>query len=152
MPSSLKAANVKYVIGEVEQAVKILTKRCKHMTDRPEQPTSRLDRIEALLLQTAVQQQTNTEAIDNLKQRFDNVGDSFDQTTQAISRLEANQEALQQQLEASISHLVGLIGDFVEEAQQDRAVIREIQSEVRGIQTENQRILQYLFGRQDENP
>ncbi|MEH2067859.1 MAG: hypothetical protein V7K47_06785 [Nostoc sp.] len=99
------------------------------MTDTPQQP-SRLDRIEALLLQTAVQQQANT---------------------QAISRLETNQEALQQQLEASISHLVGLIGDFVEEAQQDRAVIRELQSEVRGIQTENQRILQYLFGQQDEN-
>ncbi|MFN6474358.1 MAG: hypothetical protein RMY36_032395 [Nostoc sp. SerVER01] len=109
---------------------------------------NRLDRIEELLLQTALQQQANTEAIDNLKQRFDDVGDRLEQTTQAISRLEANQEALQQQLEASISHLVGPIGDFVEEAQQDRAVIREIQSEVRGIQTENQRILQYLFGQQ----
>ncbi|WP_017314168.1 hypothetical protein [Mastigocladopsis repens] len=102
---------------------------------------NRLDRIEAILLQTATrldqvatQQQVNTDAIAQLEV-------TVEQNSTAISQLG-------QQLEASISHLVGVIGDFVEESQQDRVIIRELQSEVRGIQTENQRILQYLFGQQ----
>jgi hypothetical protein len=94
----------------------------------------RLDRIEAILLQVAQQQQTNTTAIAQLRQ-------ASQQNVDAIAET-------RQQLEDSITHLVGLIGDFVEEGQQDRAVIRELQSEIRGIQTENQRILQYLFGQQ----
>jgi chromosome segregation ATPase len=35
-------------------------------------------------------------------------------------------------------------------AEADRAAIREMQAEVRGIQTENRRILDHLFGVEDE--
>ncbi|MUG94027.1 hypothetical protein F7734_17165 [Scytonema sp. UIC 10036] len=107
-----------------------------------EQP-NRLDLIEALLLQTVQQQQVNTAAISQLTQQQQvNIA--------AIAQLAQQQAELKQELQDSISHLVGVIGDFVEEAQQDRVIMRELQSEVRGIQTENQRILQYLFGRQGQ--
>ncbi|GAA6621343.1 hypothetical protein [Scytonema sp. NUACC26] len=107
-----------------------------------EQP-NRLALIEALLLQTVQQQQANTAAITQLTQQQQN-------NTATISQLAQQQAELKQELQDSISHLVSVIGNFVEEAHQDRAIIRELQSEVRGIQTENQRILQYLFGRQGE--
>jgi hypothetical protein len=46
--------------------------------------------------------------------------------------------------------MAATITQLGEEAHEDRQVIREIQAEVRGIQTENQRILQYLFGQRGE--
>ncbi|MEA5504435.1 hypothetical protein VB735_15185 [Halotia wernerae UHCC 0503] len=80
------------------------------MTNTPEQPqSSRLDRIEAVVA-------SNAEAIAN--------------NTQAIAEL-------RQELGESISHLVGVIGDFAEEAQQDRVVF---QAEIR-------RIWEYLLQR-----
>jgi dsDNA-specific endonuclease/ATPase MutS2 len=108
---------------------------------------SRLDRIENILLSTTTrldqvsqQQQVNTEAI-----------------AQLTTRMEQGFVESRRQLEETASYLVGVIGDFVEklqqdrsQAEQDRAIIREMQTEVRGLQTENQRILQYLFGQRGE--
>ncbi len=91
------------------------------MTNSAE-PPSRLDRIEAILLQTAQQQQINTAAITQLAD----------------------------QLQTSLADMAATITQLGEEAHEDRQVIREIQAEVRGIQTENQRILQYLFGQRGE--
>jgi dsDNA-specific endonuclease/ATPase MutS2 len=102
---------------------------------------NRLDRIENILLSAATrldqvsqQQQANTEAISQLTQRME---EGF-----AESR---------RQLQESASYLVGVIGDFVEELQEDRSQAEQDRAIIRGLQTENQRILQYLLGqRQDE--
>jgi septal ring factor EnvC (AmiA/AmiB activator) len=79
------------------------------MTAKP--PQDRLDRIETILLQTAksldqvaLQQQTNTDAIAQLTIRID-------QLTEQVDR---GFERSQQQLEANISDLVGIIGDGIE--------------------------------------
>ncbi len=89
----------------------------------------RLDRIEAILLQTAT--------------RLDQVATQQQVNTDAIARLTL-------QVEASIGDLAATITQLGVEAHEDRQVIREMQTEVRGIQTENQRILQYLFGQQGQ--
>jgi ferritin len=74
------------------------------MTNTPEPSSSRLDRIEAILERVANQQQTNTTA---------------------IAQLTSQQAELKQELQDSISHLVGVIGDFVEEGQSERQAFRE---------------------------
>jgi hypothetical protein len=83
------------------------------MTNTPEPSSSRLDRIERILEQTATrldrvaeQQEQNTTAIAQLTIKVD-------QNTDAIAELKL-------ELQDSISHLVGVIGDFVEEAHNDR--------------------------------
>ncbi|KYC36847.1 hypothetical protein WA1_45130 [Scytonema hofmannii PCC 7110] len=135
-----------------------------------EQP-NRLDLIEALLLQTVQQQHANTATISQIAQQqqantatvsqiaqqqqantatISQIAQQQQANTATISQLTQQQAELKQELQDSISHLVSVIGNFVEEAQKDRAIIQELQSEVRGIQTENQRILQYLFGRQGQ--
>lgn len=75
------------------------------MTNTPE-PPSRLDRIERILEQTAT--------------RLDRVAEQQEQNTTAIATLTNQQAELKQELQDSISHLVGVIGDFVEEAHNDR--------------------------------
>ncbi len=72
-----------------------------------------------------------------------------------MQQLATNQQSLQQsisqvdqQLQASVSDLAATITQLGVEAHEDRQIIREMQTEVRGIQTENQRILQHLFGQQ----
>jgi dsDNA-specific endonuclease/ATPase MutS2 len=99
---------------------------------------SRLDRIENILLSTATrldqvaqQQQANTEAI-----------------TQLTQRMEQGFAESRRQLEETASYLVGVIGDFVEELQEDRSQAEQDRAIIRGLQTENQRILEYLFGQQ----
>jgi hypothetical protein len=127
---------------------------------------SRLDRIENILLSTATrldqvsqQQQVNADAISELRssqqanaEAISELRSSQQANAEAITQLSTQMEQgfaeSSQQLQESASYLVGIIGDFVEELQQDRAIIREMQAEVRGLQTENQRILQYLFGQQ----
>lgn len=81
------------------------------MTDQPQDTPSRLDRIEAILLQTATrldqvaqQQQTNTDAIAQLTNRID----------QLTERVDQGFERSQQLLETNISDLVGIIGDGIE--------------------------------------
>ncbi len=142
----------------------------------------RLDRIESIMLQMAQQQQINTGAIGELRLSQQANADGITQLTNAIGELRSSQSSnadaitqltiqmeqgfaeSRQQLQESASYLVGVIGDFVEELQQDRtqakqdreiiremqAEIREMQTEVRGLQTENQRMLEYLFGQQGE--
>ncbi len=98
------------------------------------QANDRLDRIEAILLQTATrldqtaqQQQANTAAITQL--------------TAKVDQLTTRVDGLAAELEASVADLVGVITTLGEQAHEDRQIIR-------GIQTENHRILEYLFGQQ----
>ncbi|MUH00085.1 hypothetical protein F7734_50560 [Scytonema sp. UIC 10036] len=97
------------------------------MTNTPEQP-SRLDRIEAILERVANQQQTNTAAIAQLTTKVE-------QNTTAIAEL-------RNELQESISHLVGVIGDFVEEAHNDR---EQAKTDRQAWQAEIQRIWEYLL-------
>ncbi len=106
-----------------------MTETPGNLGDRQPNQPSRLDRIEAILLQTAEQQQVNTNAITQLTAKVDGLAD---------------------QLQASFADMAATITQLGEEAHEDRQVIREMQTEVRGIQTENQRILQYLFGQRGE--
>ncbi|MBW4605700.1 MAG: hypothetical protein KME22_00375 [Hassallia sp. WJT32-NPBG1] len=102
------------------------------MTDQPQDTPSRLDRIEAILLQTATrldqvaqQQQTNTSAITQLTERQQTNTDAIAQLTeqqkantaaiaQLTERVDQGFERMQQQLESNISDLVGIIGDGIE--------------------------------------
>lgn len=120
---------------------------------------SRLDRIENILLSAATrldqvsqQQQVNTDAIGELRSSQQANAEAV---TQLTIQMDQGFAQSSRQLQESASYLVGVIGDFVDQlqqdrsqAQQDREIIREMQTEVRGLQTENQRILQYLFGQQ----
>lgn len=113
---------------------------------------SRLDRIENILLSTATrldrvsqQQETNTSAIADLRTTQQANTEAIAQLTQQMERGFAESR---RQLEESASYLVGVIGDFVEELQQDRSQAEQDRAIIRGLQTENQRILQYLFGQQ----
>ncbi|NEU77043.1 hypothetical protein PI95_032235 [Hassallia byssoidea VB512170] len=74
------------------------------MTDQPQDTSTRLDRIEAILLENANQQRANTQAIAQLTERLD----------QLTERVDQGFERMQQELESNISDLVGIIGDGIE--------------------------------------
>lgn len=105
----------------------------------------RLDRIERILDTLASNQITERE--DRLAVREDleilsqTVQRSVENTDRAISQLTQN-------LNSSIQDLTGIMVQFAHDAEADRAVMREIQTEVRGLQSENRRILDHLFGQQ----
>lgn len=67
----------------------------------------------------------------------------MDQLTGRVDQLAVTQQNTQ----ANLDQLAALIVRFVESAEADRAVIREIQTEVRGLQTENRHIWEYLMRR-----
>jgi methyl-accepting chemotaxis protein len=101
---------------------------------------SRLDRIEAILLQTATrldqvatQQQVNTDALGNVTTKLDQLTTKVDGLTEEVDSLR------------------DIVLHAVNNAEADRQLIVEMQTEVRGIQTENKRILEYLFGQQRRN-
>lgn len=118
------------------------------------QSEDRLTRVENILLATGMQfnqisqqQQVNTQAIGQVLQQHQTntqaIGQILQQqqiNTQAISQLNTRIEQgfaeSRQQFQESVSYLVSTIGDFVEEMQQDRVIIREMQSEVLEIQSE----------------
>lgn len=87
------------------------------------QPSDRLDRIEALLFQVARQQQVNTEAIES-----NNV--SIQENTAAIAELRASSEAL------------------LATVNQHQDNFEVLVQEIRGLRAENRRILAHLFGEQ----
>lgn len=82
---------------------------------------SRLDRIERILDQVAQQQLSNTAAIAHLTEQ---------------------QAELKQELEDSINHLVGVIGDFVEQAHSSQ---EQAERDRQVFQAEIQRIWEYLL-------
>ncbi len=69
---------------------------------------------------------------------------AIQQNNAAIDRVVATQAGIQQ----SFQNLLQLVAKVIEEGAEDRRAIREMQAEIRGIQVENQRILEYLFGMQ----
>lgn len=91
-----------------------------------------METIKELLISTARMAERNSESINRLVERMSQATSNVDRL--AVAQLNA---------EERLDQLTALMTRFVENAEADRAVIR-------GIQTENQRILQYLFGQQGE--
>jgi chromosome segregation ATPase len=119
-------------------------------------PEQRLDQLERILATTIRLTQSNSQAIDRLTERtnanseaIDRLTERTEANTQAIGRLTERMDRLTQQTEANsqaidrLTHQVVQLSDiFVESV----GIIRTMQTEIRGMQTENQRILRHLFG------
>ena len=84
----------------------------------------RLDRIEAILERTAQRAEANTAAI------------------------EANRTAIAQ-LNLTVNSLVQIVKIHQPNFEGIVTELREIRTEIRGLRTETQRILEHLFGRQE---
>jgi ATP phosphoribosyltransferase len=91
-----------------------------------------METIKELLISTARMAERNSESINRLVEGMSEATSNVDRL--AVAQLNA---------EERLDQLTALMTRFVENAEADRAVVR-------GIQTENQRILQYLFGQQGE--
>ncbi|MEH2421503.1 MAG: hypothetical protein V7K48_11435 [Nostoc sp.] len=100
--------------------------------ERLNQMEDEMETIKELLISTARMAERNSESINRLVERMDQATSNVDRL--AVAQLNA---------EERLDQLTALMTRFVENAEADRAVMR-------GIQTENQRILQYLFGQQGE--
>jgi len=91
-----------------------------------------METIKELLISTARMAERNSESINRLVERMSEATSNVDRL--AVAQLNA---------EERLDQLTALMTRF-ENAEADRAVVR-------GIQTENQRIIQYLFGQQGES-
>ena len=130
--------------------------------------SDRLDRIEAILAATAVQQQANTAAIDRLTDRVDRIAVQQEANTEAIGRLEVQTSAntaaidrltervdniaVQQQASTELlDRLVDRVDRIVSVIQDHQGALRLLQQQqnewreqMRIIQTEIRDIWQYL--------
>lgn len=93
---------------------------------------SELDEIRSLLLETTQIANSNAKAISA--------------NSAEIAALRAAIEQQRQELRDQASETVEWFSGVVNQAAEDRALIREMQSEVRGLQIENRRILERLEG------
>jgi TolA-binding protein len=80
------------------------------------------------------------EMLDRLVGAVNTLANVSEQNTQSIGRLEGSVESL-----VNVSHAV------ITELQRQGVEIREMQAEVRGLQTENRRILDQLVNRNVDN-
>jgi hypothetical protein len=78
--------------------------------------------------------------LDRLVGAVNTLANVSEQNTQSIGRLEESVESL-----VNVSHAV------ITELQRQGVEIREMQAEVRGLQTENRRILDQLINRNGDN-
>jgi hypothetical protein len=115
--------------------------------------TERLDRIEAILLQNTSQISTLLEAQVKVQQNFIELQNHVDT---GIAALRQAQQRTQEQLDAfirdtraSIDDLVQMGLDTYQLVADNSNAIRTMQSEVRGLQVENRRILQELRDRRN---
>lgn len=106
--------------------------------ERLESVEDDLETVKRTLVAVASVVESNRESIDQLT-------DSLDQLTVRLDRLAITQENTQ----VTVDQLARLMVQFIQNAESDRVFMRELQLEVRGIQAESQRILEYLFGQSD---
>jgi hypothetical protein len=103
---------------------------------------------------------TDAEQPNNIDSRLETLGDDLDlirtQMRQVREETRFNSQTVSQ-LQSTVAELAEIarlhqqaLRITERNAELDRTFIRELQTEVRGIQTENQRILEYLFGQQGE--
>jgi len=112
-----------------------------------ESANQRLDRV-------AVQQEVNTQAThllgekqDRTQQMIDQLGTRIEQTAatqQQIQRVMLQIAESQSQSSAAIEFLTGAVTRLTQNADRTLGAIQEMQSEVKGLQTENRRILEIL--------
>jgi hypothetical protein len=112
---------------------------------------SRLDRIERILLQVAEQQQQTQEQQQQFQEQQQRTQQQIDANAEAITQLQTTQARSQKNLDDLIEETLQMFGDSIAQADQDRAIMREMQSEVRGLQTENRRIFEVLRRRNPGN-
>jgi TolA-binding protein len=80
------------------------------------------------------------EMLDRLVSTVANIADLTEQNTRSILQLDNN-----------VDRLVNVSSAVITELQRQGEEIREMQAEVRGLQTENRRILDQLINRNDSN-
>jgi TolA-binding protein len=80
------------------------------------------------------------EMLDRLVSTVANIADLTEQNTRSILQLDNN-----------VDRLVNVSNAVITELQRQGEEIREMQAEVRGLQTENRRILDQLINRNDGN-
>lgn len=97
-------------------------------------PEQRLDQIERLMATAARNLNENTRQIN--------------ENTQGLASLRASQ----QQTDEHMRRLSDIFVDTIRVIGQMQSEIQEIRTEIRGLQRENQRILDYLFGERRDNP
>ncbi|WP_373528386.1 hypothetical protein [Nostoc sp.] len=107
--------------------------------------TERLDRIEAILERTAQRAEANTVAIEANAVAIEAIAATIEADRVANAQLRSTVNSLVQVVEihqlnheATGHNFEGIVTE-----------LREIRTELRGLRTESQRILEYLFGRQE---
>lgn len=89
----------------------------------------------------ALEQRTN-ERLDRLTGRVEQLAEGQHAIQATVGQLTENQQVMQ----ATVGQLIQVMFESSRQADVDREQMRELQSEVRGLQAENRRILDYLFG------
>ena len=131
----MSAERLDLIEDEMETIKELLiatARRTEKNSEAIDRITERLDHQTRIIDRLAVSQLNSEERLDRLGTKVDQLGIRVDQLVTA-----------QMNTEHRVDQLAALMVRFIENAEADRTVIR-------GIQTENQRILEYLFGQQGE--
>ena len=98
-------------------------------------PEQRLTQIEKIL-QSAIQlSHSNTAKIDNLTEKVEANTEAIKANSEAIAGLTNRADRLTEQISTATDIFIDSIG-----------VMREMQNEIKGLQVENRRIMDHLFG------
>jgi hypothetical protein len=79
------------------------------------------------------------------EERLDRLEALAETTLLAVQQLAQQQESNHREMRTNISDVVSMITVLAQSADDDRAIMREMQGEIRGLQTENRRILDHLL-------
>jgi len=80
--------------------------------------------------------------LDNVKTIMFTLARQYERVDHTVDRIALQQETNSQAIHA----MVNAIASLVQTQQEQLTAIREMQSEVKGLQVENRRILQHIFG------
>jgi hypothetical protein len=83
--------------------------------------------------------------------RLDRLEALAETTLLAVQQLAQQQQSNHQEMRTNIGDVVSMITVLAQSADEDRAVMREMQGEIRGLQTENRRILDHLLNGEELN-
>lgn len=133
-------------LDRIERALDILASN--QVAERESRLSMRED-LEILYQTVQLSVQNTDRAITQLTQQFEQLTSRFDGLVIETGRILNQLAERQTQTEAAVESLADAVTRLTQNAEADRAVMREMQSDIRGLQTENRQILQYLFGQQD---
>lgn len=105
----------------------------------------RLDRLEALAESAAVERQ-------ELRALIESTSKIVESNAKAIEAAAVDRAELRTHLRTSLDDLARVAGQTIRQMQDMQLDIREMQAEVRGLQLENRRILDHLFGQNGNGP